>query len=73
MAGAHVTTDGISNFHEAIRWTRQTGPFGLGRLPGNFDSWAYDISADGSAIAVGGDGLDAFRWTQETSYATIGH
>lgn len=55
---------GYSN-GEAFRWTESDGMVGLGRLPGNLNSFAYGVSADG-LIVVGQcfstDGYVAFIW-----------
>ncbi|MEN6386953.1 MAG: PEP-CTERM sorting domain-containing protein [Phycisphaerales bacterium] len=66
---------GCSNF-QAFRWTTETGMVGIGDLQGgDFDSYAEDISADGSVIIGTGTsdlGAEAFRWTQETGIVGLG-
>jgi probable HAF family extracellular repeat protein len=52
-----------SGNEEAFRWTAQTGMIGLGTLPGQTNSVASGISADGTII-VGGGSFRAFRWTE---------
>lgn len=47
-----------TNGNEAFRWTAQGGMVPLGDLPGGaFQSWAYAVSADGSAV-VGRASID---------------
>lgn len=48
--------------YRAFRWTAQTGMQDIGRLSNNPNSFAYDVSGDGSII-VGVSGTSAFRWT----------
>lgn len=52
---------------EAWRWTEVGGAVGLGDLPGGlFQSWANDVSGDGSVVVGLGHtdgGIEAFRWT----------
>ncbi len=63
---------------EAFRWTESTGMVGLGRFNSGADSlvisdsFAYNISADGSTI-VGTAGVcgKAFRWKKETGMVAI--
>ncbi|MFX4643205.1 autotransporter domain-containing protein, partial [Acinetobacter baumannii] len=54
------------NRYRAFRWTPATGLQDIGALPGFTESWAYDISADGSTIvgySRGSSGDLATRWT----------
>jgi probable HAF family extracellular repeat protein len=60
---------------EAIRWTPETGPVGLGFLhPGDKNSWARGVSGNGSVVVgwSAGDRTEAFRWTAETGMVGVG-
>jgi probable HAF family extracellular repeat protein len=64
---------------EAFIWSADTGMSGLGDLAGGeFDSWAYDISRDGAAIAgygrfgPGGNDIQATRWTAAAGMVGLG-
>jgi len=64
---------------EAFRWTQSDGMVGLGFLPeGSLESYADDVSADGS-IVVGGSStaederFEAFRWTQSDGMVGLGY
>ena len=52
---------------QAFRWSEATGKVGLGFLPGDTDSNATGISADGRVVvgqsSGGSNGIRAFRWT----------
>lgn len=66
---------GVSNGFRAVRWISGGGIETLGTLGGLF-SWAFDVSADGSAI-VGwatnaNNDLRAFRWTANTGMQDLG-
>jgi probable HAF family extracellular repeat protein len=54
---------------EAFRWTSDSGMVGLGDLPGGlFESFAFDVSGDGSVVVGYGDadfGREAFLWTTD--------
>ncbi|MBA3483694.1 MAG: PEP-CTERM sorting domain-containing protein [Pirellulales bacterium] len=54
---------------EAFRWTSDSGMIGLGDLPGGlFESFAYDVSGDGSIVVGYGSsasGTEAFLWTSD--------
>lgn len=56
---------------EAWRWTEATGLVPLGVLPGATDSIARGVSADGSVVVGGGQGL-AWRWTSATGMVPLG-
>lgn len=56
---------------EAFRWTSAGGIEGLGFLPGQTDSFAAGVSADGSTIA-GRSGTEAFRWTASEGMIGLG-
>jgi len=63
------------NGREAFRWTESEGMVGMGDLPGFFfDSWATDVSADGSVIVglADGAGPTSFRWTAATGMVDLG-
>jgi autotransporter-associated beta strand protein/probable HAF family extracellular repeat protein len=71
-----------SNQHqqEAFRWNAMTGAVGLGFLPGDFESQALGVNADGTVvvgISANGDNpnltrITAFRWTQPTGMVSLG-
>jgi probable HAF family extracellular repeat protein len=54
---------------EAFRWTSASGMVSLGDLPGGlFESYAVDVSGDGSVVIGYGDtdfGSEAFLWTSD--------
>lgn len=62
----------------AARWTEATGRVSLGALPAtNLESFAYEISADGSVIVGGSNSgaandVVAFRWTQSGGMVGLG-
>ena len=62
---------------EAFRWTPGTGMIGLGTLPGDGGSVAWDVSADGSVV-VGSTLSDLaglrqpFRWTPKGGMVGLG-
>ena len=60
VVGTHAAPHGT----EAYRWTQSGGIANLGFLPGQTQSFARDVSADGSVV-VGhsGPGAMPFRWT----------
>ncbi|MEA5509734.1 PEP-CTERM sorting domain-containing protein [Crocosphaera sp. UHCC 0190] len=71
------------NGYEAFRWTEEDGMIGLGSLIGtrglelgrSYYSMARDTSQDGSVIVGRSNsvnGLEAFRWTQETGMVGLG-
>jgi probable HAF family extracellular repeat protein len=57
----------------AFRWTSQSGLVDLGNLPGDAESLAHAVSADG-LVVVGVSLLSnkAFRWTRETGMVDLG-
>lgn len=57
--------------NEAWRWTEATGFVPLGVLAGATDSFARAVSADGSVVVGGGQGL-AWRWTEATGMVPLG-
>lgn len=61
---------------EALRWTEATGAVGLGDLAGGlFQSFANDVSADGTVVIGLGhnsSGQFATRWTEATGQTSIG-
>jgi probable HAF family extracellular repeat protein len=64
---------------EAFIWSANNGNQGLGDIAGGaFDSWAYDISRDGSAIAgygrfgPGSNDIQATRWTAASGMVGLG-
>ncbi len=66
-----------ANYHQAFRWTRETGMVGLGNLPGNGFSEARGVSADGSVVVGWSEPLfpsrpEAFRWTSSTGMVGLG-
>lgn len=75
IVGVRVVATG----NESFRWTASEGVVGLGWLPApnNIrDSFAFDVSSDGSAIAgssysfVGSS--EPYRWTAETGLVGLG-
>ena len=80
MSGAFgVSQDGLtvagfsgsSGGNRAFRWTSAGGMENLGTLPGETQSWANGISADGSTI-VGYSGSRAFRWNAAEGMVSLG-
>ena len=59
LVGAGTTASGL----EAIRWSEATGMLGLGAISGTGQSYALDVSADGSII-VGTSNDLAFIWDE---------
>jgi len=61
---------------EAFRWTEATGAVGIGDLAGGtFESYANDVSTDGTVIVGLGHtdlGYQASRWTQSTGQIPLG-
>lgn len=74
VARPFATTWPIGGF-EAFRWTREGGMNGLGLLPGDIDSFAAGVSADG-AVVVGSSLTfplgEAFRWTSDGGMVGMG-
>jgi len=66
----------------AFRWTEGSGMVSLGTLEGDYDSYASDISADGSVVVgysvpysrwpVLSGRARAFRWTEESGMVGLG-
>jgi uncharacterized membrane protein len=56
----------------AFRWTRANGIQYLGTLPGDHNSRAYDVSADGSVVVGESIGFHAFRWTEAGGMQSLG-
>jgi probable HAF family extracellular repeat protein len=71
-----MTGDYQMRYHEAFRWTEETGMIGLGDLPGGeYGSTAEAISSDGKVIvgrSGGENGGEAFRWTEESGMVGLG-
>ena len=61
---------------EAFRWTSETGFVGLGYLPGDTESYASSVSADGNVVAgwsrLEGSRIEAFRWSSSTGMVGLG-
>lgn len=59
---------------EAFRWSAADGIIMLGTLPGDTQSIAHAISADGRVIVGCSEGIDsrAFLWTRETGMIPLG-
>jgi len=61
---------------EAFWWTEETGPVGLGDLPGGaFFSSANAVSADGEVVVGESDShkrTEAFRWTEDQGMVGLG-
>jgi probable HAF family extracellular repeat protein len=67
------------DYTEAMRWSRASGMTALGDLPGGqFDSWAYDISADGEVVIGYGrigdtaNDIQAMQWTSAGGMVSLG-
>ena len=62
--------------YEAFRWTESAGMQGLGHLPGDTQSQANDVSADGSIVIglsyVSYSQPHAFRWTDGAGMVGLG-
>jgi probable HAF family extracellular repeat protein len=58
----------------AFRWSSLSGYVGLGVLPGDTDSMARAVSADGLVVVGESEslGVEAFRWTQQTGMVGLG-
>lgn len=67
--GRRFQGEGFQPKLEAFRWTSDTGMVGLGDLTGNlFESFAFDVSGDGSVVVGYGStyfGTEAFLWTSD--------
>lgn len=65
-----------TNRVDAYRWTESDGAVPIGDLSGgNFESYANDVSADGSVIVGQGHsnlGYEATRWTAATGQVSLG-
>jgi uncharacterized membrane protein len=69
--GEVIVGDGNSGSTEAFRWRESIGAMdGLGFLPGASESFANDVSADGSVI-VGSSGGLGYRWTEADGMVDI--
>lgn len=66
----------VMNFHEAFRWTEETGMVGLGEFPGGESfSFANAITDDGNIIigsSWGENETEAFRWTETSGMVGLG-
>lgn len=82
-APSRISADGTTvvgwaatqNGQEAFRWTESQGMVAMGDLPGgNFNSFASDVSADGSVIVGVGlnPGTTSFRWTAAAGMVDLG-
>ncbi len=78
-----ISSDGLTVIGQggshAARWTAQEGMVSLGLLPGvtSGNSYAYDVSADGSVIVGDSSSLvalhnEAFRWTSDAGMIGLG-
>lgn len=67
-----------SNQMRAVRWTQAGGTQDLGVLPGFTNSWALDVSGDGSTVVgrLEGSGdsssVRAFRWNSQGGLQNLG-
>ena len=73
VVGWSIPTSG----HEAFRWTSDGGTVGLGKLLNVYgaQSFAYDVSADGSVVvgrSSSASGREAFRWTSDGGMVGLG-
>ncbi len=76
VVGSSSSENGTSgNRLEAYLWSEQAGMIGLGDLPGGeFESSAYDVSADGSVVVGAGQtdsGYRAFIWKADTGLRNL--
>lgn len=71
VVGSSASTKHLDRGDQAFRWTMGEGMTALGFLPGESQSTATAVSADG-AIVVGMSGMTAFRWTEETGIEALG-
>jgi probable HAF family extracellular repeat protein len=69
--GAMTESGGKFWSHEATRWTAAEGTTRIGKLPGHEQSYALDVSADGSVV-VGFSGSHLFRWTEGGGMVDLG-
>jgi uncharacterized membrane protein len=58
---------------EAFRWSSVRGIQGLGYLPVDTSSAAYDASDDGDTVVGTSGGREAFRWTQSGGMQGLGY
>ena len=72
VVGSSASTKHVDRGDQAFRWTMGVGMQPLGFLPGESQSTATAVSADGSVVA-GLSGLSAFRWTEGTGIEAIGN
>ncbi|HEX7861091.1 MAG TPA: hypothetical protein VF773_12230 [Verrucomicrobiae bacterium] len=72
VVGSSASTKHLERGDQAFRWNAIDGMTGLGFLPGENQSTATAVSADGSVV-VGVSGLSAFRWTAENGLENIGN
>lgn len=71
VVGSSASTKHVDRGDQAFRWTMGEGMIGLGFLPGESQSTATAVSADGSVV-VGMSGMTAFRWTEQEGLFAIG-
>jgi uncharacterized membrane protein len=71
VVGSSASTKHLDRGDQAFRWSMGEGILALGFLPGENQSTATAVSADGSVV-VGLSGMTAFRWTEETGMEAIG-
>ena len=72
VVGSSASTKHLERGDQAFRWSATDGMTGLGFLPGETQSTATAVSADGSVV-VGVSGLSAFRWTATSGLENIGN
>src|SRR5688500_2532627 len=72
VVGSSASTKRLERGDQAFRWSVADGMTALGFLPGETQSTATAVSADGSVVA-GVSGLSAFRWTAENGLENIGN
>ena len=71
FVGGYSKTAGDTATH-SFRWTSSGGMLDIGTLPGETDSYARAVSADGTVVVGESSGLRAFRWTVSGGMSEIG-
>jgi probable HAF family extracellular repeat protein len=71
VVGSSSSTKHLDRGDQAFRWTMGEGMVALGFLPGENQSSATAVSADGSVV-VGMSGMTAFRWSEDFGMESLG-
>lgn len=80
LVGSSSSSESYSYYHNAARWTPETGIVSLGQPPqGSYSSYAQGASADGSVVVgffspdpQNSSHVEIFRWTAETGMVSLG-